>query len=138
MPLSPSFLGAPAWPGQRQAWRVIRRSGGRTLLVTNGLSDPSLEHEKPSLGFGLELALEIDEPVKNVQGNWALQLLQRVADEVAEHEQVRKAALAGLLSMEVSGKGMPKSLVSAEAGGACYSGWRRARYRATSQRLPGR
>jgi hypothetical protein len=110
----PIIPGGPAWPGHRQAWRIIHREGGRTLLVTDGLSDPFSELEQPSLGFGLELALEIDEPVKDARGNWALQLLQRVADEVAEHEWVRKAALAGLLSMEVSGKGMPVSLVTEE------------------------
>jgi hypothetical protein len=110
----PIIPGGPEWPGQRQAWRVIHREGGRTLLVTDGLSDPFSEHEQPSLGFGLELALETDEPVKDARASWALQLLQRVADEVAEHERVRKAALGGLLSMEVSGKGMPVSLVTEE------------------------
>jgi hypothetical protein len=110
----PIVPAGPAWPGQRQAWRVIRRSGGRTLLVTDGLSDPFSEHEEPSPGFGLEFALETDEPVEDVQESWALQLLQRVANEVAGHERVREAALTGLLSMEVSGQGMPTSLVTEE------------------------
>jgi len=108
----PIVPGGPAWPSQRQAWRVIHRAGRRLLLVTDGLSDPFLEHEAPSVGFGLELAIETDEPVKDVQGSWALVLLQRVANEVAEHERVREAALTGQLTMEVSGKGMPKSLVT--------------------------
>jgi nitrogen regulatory protein PII len=110
--LVPIVPGGPAWPGQRQAWRVIRRAGRRLLLVTDGLSDPFPGHAVHSVGFGLELAIETDEPVKDIQGSWALQLLHRVANEVAEHERVRKAALTGLLTMEVSGKGMPKSLVT--------------------------
>ncbi|MFY0568990.1 imm11 family protein [Archangium lansingense] len=110
----PIVSGGPEWPGQRQAWRVIHRTGRRLLLVTDGLSDPHPGHEPPSVGIGLELAIETDEPVKNVQESWALLVLQRVANEVAEHERVRKAALTGLLTMEVSGKGMPKSLVTQE------------------------
>jgi hypothetical protein len=108
----PIVPGGPAWPGHRHAWRVIHRTGRRLLLVTDGLSDPFAGHEAPSMGFGLELAIETDEPVKDVQGSWVLLVLQRVANEVAEHERVRKAALTGQLTMEVSGKGMPKSLVT--------------------------
>jgi hypothetical protein len=108
----PLVPGGPEWPGQRQAWRVIHRPGRRTLLVTDGLSDPFPGQDVPSVGFGLELALETEESVKVVEGHWTFLLLQRVADEVAEHARVRKAALTGLLTMEVSGKGMPKSLVT--------------------------
>nr|WP_245920180.1 suppressor of fused domain protein [Melittangium boletus] len=103
-----------SWPGHRQLWRVIRREEGRTLLVTHGLSDPFIEHLEPSVGFGLELALEVDAAVKDISKGWPLMLLDRVADEVAEHEHVRESVKAGLFSMEVSGKGMPKSLVTEE------------------------
>ena len=103
-----------AWPGQRQLWRVIHREGGRTLLVTHGLSDPFIERLEPSVGFGLELALETDAAVKDVTKGWPLLLLERVASEVAGHEHVREAVKAGLFSMEVSGKRIPKALVSEE------------------------
>jgi uncharacterized protein DUF1629 len=103
-----------SWPGHRQLWRVIRREAGRTLLVTHGLSDPCIERLEPSVGFGLELALEVDAAVKDISKGWPLMLLDRVADEVAEHEQVRESVKAGLFSMEVSGKGMPKTLVTEE------------------------
>jgi hypothetical protein len=66
------------------------------------------------VGFGLELALEVDAAVKDVSRGWPLLLLERVADEVAEHEQVREGAKAGLFSMEVSGKGLPRSLITEE------------------------
>jgi hypothetical protein len=110
----PIVPGGPAWPGQRQAWRVIHRAEQRVLLVTDGLSDPFPGDEAPSIGFGVELAIETDEPVTDVQGSWALLVLHRVANEVAEHERVRRAALTGFLTMEVSGKGMPKALVTQE------------------------
>jgi hypothetical protein len=111
-----------SWPGHRQLWRVIRREAGRTLLVTHGLSDPFIERLEPSVGFGLELALEVDTSVKDVSKGWPLLLLERVADEVAEHEHVREAVKAGLFSMEVSAKGMPKSLLTEEGRGAVLLG----------------
>jgi uncharacterized protein DUF1629 len=103
-----------SWPAHRRLWRVIRREGGRTLIVSHGLSDPFYERREPSVGFGLELALETDVAVKNVLKGWPLLLLERVADEVAGHEHVRERVKAGLFSMEVSGKRMPKALVTGE------------------------
>jgi hypothetical protein len=101
-----------AWPARRQVWRIIHRPGGRTLLVTDGLSDFFVDRAEPSVGFGLELALETDEPLEDAEASWPLLLLERVADEVAEHERVREKVKTGLMSMEVSGKGMPQSLVN--------------------------
>jgi hypothetical protein len=69
---------------------------------------------EPSVGFGLELALEVDAAVKDISKGWPLLLLDRAADEVAEHEHVREGLKAGLFSMEVSGKGLPKSLLTEE------------------------
>ena len=67
------------------------------------------------MGFGLELALEVDAVVKDISKGWPLMLLDRVADEVAEHEHVREGVKTGLFSLEVSGKGLPKSLVTEES-----------------------
>ncbi|HYO69610.1 MAG TPA: DUF1629 domain-containing protein [Archangium sp.] len=103
-----------SWPGHRRLWRVIRREGGRTLIVSHGLSDPFHERREPAVGFGLELALETDVAVKDVLKGWPLLLLERVADEVAGHEHVRERVKAGLFSMEVSGKRLPKALVTGE------------------------
>jgi hypothetical protein len=103
-----------SWPSQRQSWRIIHRAQGRTLLVTDGLSDPFYGRTEPSVGLGLELALETDEPLGDIRKSWALLLLQRVADEVAEHTHVRERVKAGLFSMEVSGKSMPPALLTSE------------------------
>ncbi|NVI96995.1 hypothetical protein HV824_02505 [Myxococcus sp. AM009] len=102
------------WPARRQVWRVIHRPEGRTLLVTDGLSDFFVDQVAPSVGFGLELALETNEPLGNVEKSWPLLLLERVGDEVAEHESVREKVKAGFLSMEVSGQGMPEPLLTKE------------------------
>jgi hypothetical protein len=111
--ITPIVVGG-AWPARRQVWRIIHRPGGRTLLVTDGLSDFFVDRVEPSVGFGLELALETDEPLQEAEKSWPLLLLERVADEVAEHERVRERVKTGLMSMEVSGKGMPPSLVTRE------------------------
>jgi hypothetical protein len=110
----PSVPGGPLWPGQSQAWRIIHRPEGRTLLATEGLANPFIDRDEPSAGFGLELVMETDEPMGSVAGSWQLQLLQRVGDEVAEHERVRAWLRKGLLSMEVSGENLPHALVCAE------------------------
>ncbi len=112
--LVPIAMGGPLWPGHRQAWRTIHRSGSHTLLATDGMSDPFIDRREPSAGFGLELVIETDEPVEPVAGSWPLRLLQRVADEVAEHERVQWLLLKGLMSMEVSGENMPEALVTDE------------------------
>lgn len=101
-----------AWPGHRQLWGVIRRPSGNTLLVTQGLSDPFIETLEPSVGFGLELLLEVDASVKDISKGWPLLLLGRVAETLAEQAPIREAVKGDLVSLEVSGKGLPKSLVT--------------------------
>jgi hypothetical protein len=83
-------------------------------LVTDGLSDFFVEHAQPSVGFGLELALETDAVMKDVSKAWPYLLLERVGKEVAAHEGVRQELVAGLSSLEVSGKGMPRLLLTKE------------------------
>jgi hypothetical protein len=104
-----------SWPARRQAWRLIHRAAGRTLLlVTDGLSDFFVDREELSVGFGLELALETDEPLERVAHSWQQRLLERVGGEVAEHEQVREQLKVGMMSMEVSGRNMPPEFVTPE------------------------
>jgi hypothetical protein len=107
----PIVVGGP-WPARRQVWRVIHRPEEQTLLVTDGLSDFFVAQAEPSVGFGVELALETNEPLGNVEKSWPLLLLERVGDEVAGHERVREQLKGGFMSMEVSGKGMPEPLVT--------------------------
>jgi len=82
--------------------------------VTDEMSNFFVDREEPSVGFGLELALETDEPLQDAEKSWPLVLLERIGDEVAEHERVREKVKTGFLSMEVSGKGLPEVLVTRE------------------------
>ncbi|NOK11241.1 imm11 family protein [Corallococcus exercitus] len=99
------------WPAKRQVWRVIHRPEGRTLFVTDGLSDFFVDAVEPSVGFGLELALETDEP----QAKWPVTLLERIANELVAHEHLREPARTGLLSMEVDGEHMPEPLLTKDS-----------------------
>jgi hypothetical protein len=103
------------WPGYRQDWGLIHREAGRILLVSEGLSDPFISTLEPSVGFGLELALETEPtelPLDAIEGSWPYELLERVSQEVVAHEHVREGAKTGLLLREVAGDGMPAALVS--------------------------
>jgi hypothetical protein len=105
------------WPGHRRDWGIIHREAGRLLLVSEGLSDPFIARLEPSVGFGLELALETgptELPIDAIGRSWPYILLERISKEVVAHEHVRERARQGLLVLEVEGKGMPTSLVTQE------------------------
>ena len=38
--INPALSGSPKWPALRQAFRVIKRPNGNTMIVSDGLSDP--------------------------------------------------------------------------------------------------
>ncbi|WP_223641145.1 imm11 family protein [Corallococcus sp. EGB] len=100
------------WPARSEIWRVIHRPEGRTLFVTDGLSNFFADKAEPSVGFGLELALETDEPVANVAKSWQQLLLERIANELVGHEHLREPARTGILSMEIDGERMPEPLLT--------------------------
>ncbi|NNB89680.1 hypothetical protein HJC10_27125 [Corallococcus exiguus] len=102
------------WPARSEIWRVIHRPDGRTLFVTDGLSNFFADQAEPSVGFGLELALETDESVEDVAKSWQQLLLERIANELVGHEHLREPARTGILSMEVDGERMPEPLLTKE------------------------
>ena len=107
----------PTWPGRREDWALIHRESGRTLLVSEGLSDPFIARLEPSVGFGLELVLETDRtelPPGAIEASWPFRLLARVAREVVAHDSVRERAKGGPCLLEVSGAGLPGALVTPE------------------------
>jgi hypothetical protein len=109
--------GSNELPAYRLRWRIIHRDAGSLLLVSDGLSDPFIARMEPSVGFGLELALETEPaelPLDAIGRSWPYLLLKRVSKEVVAHEHVREGSKAGLLALEVGGKGMPASLVTRE------------------------
>ncbi|GMU02331.1 hypothetical protein KH5H1_64510 [Corallococcus caeni] len=110
----PPVVGGP-WPAKSQHWIAMRRADGGMLIVTDGLSDPFNDIlDRPTAGFGLELAIETPEPLGEVWKSWPVHLLERVAYEVAEFEKLRVSLANGTLSMEVDGVGMPESLITPE------------------------
>lgn len=110
----PPVVGGP-WPAKSQHWIALRRPDGHMLIVTDGLSDPYSDIlDRPTAGFGLELAIETPEPLGEVWKSWPVHLLERVAYEVAELEKLRVTLSKGTLSMEVDGVGLPETLVTPE------------------------
>lgn len=91
--INPAFRGGPAWPGRRQAYRVIRRPGS-TILATDGLSDPFVDGGGKENGFGVELFIETSDiptefvgtegDLARINESWAFTLLLQVAELVAE------------------------------------------------------
>ncbi|RYZ16713.1 MAG: hypothetical protein EOO70_03810 [Myxococcaceae bacterium] len=111
------------WPAGSQAWRVIRRPSGNTLVVTDGLSAPFADIlDRPTTGFGFELAMETPEPLPDLEKSWLVQLLERVGNELAGHEKLRGALERGTLSMEVDGTHLPETLLTPEGRAAVLLG----------------
>jgi hypothetical protein len=109
--------GSYEFPAYRLDWAIIHRKAGCILLVSEGLSDPFIAKLEPSVGFGLELALETEGtelPLDAIEGSWPYNLLERVSKEVVAHAHVRERAKAGPLVLEVAGDGMPAALVCEE------------------------
>jgi hypothetical protein len=111
--ISPSFMGGPAWPTTRQAYRVVRRADGSVVIATDGMSDP-FDDGGDTNGFNLELFVESSDLPDDVAGktgdvaplarSWMLELLQNVAGTVAGAGGIeRQLERHGVLSMEVPG-----------------------------------
>lgn len=104
--VNPSFMGAPPWPNQRQAYRVLRR-GESVILASDGLSDPFVgTGRNDTSGYGLELWIEApglqDADFDSLKADPAFRLLEIAAQNVAGHGGV--AALLdklGGLSMAI-------------------------------------
>ncbi|RKH64735.1 imm11 family protein [Corallococcus aberystwythensis] len=114
-----------AWPRARGSARELSRPGGRSLLVTDGLSDPFVGATEPSVGFGMELALETDEPVEGLEGGpesgWQRHLLMLTANRIAEDGELRARLAQGpvLLVLDTS---IPKFLLNQHGQGAVLLG----------------
>jgi hypothetical protein len=114
--ISPGLMGGPNWPTTRQAYRMIRRANGSTILATDGLSDPFDGVEGMDVnGFEMELFIECaDLPrelaggpgdVTPLQKSWMFALLSHVAGIVANNGGIVPLLdrYGGVLSMELPG-----------------------------------
>jgi len=111
--VSPQFMGGPAWPTTRQAYRVIRAESS-VILATDGMSDPFDDTEGFGNGFELELFIETAQipetlvghtgEVDGLKRSWAFVILERVAQLVADAGGVTaQLDRYGSLSVELPG-----------------------------------
>jgi hypothetical protein len=130
--INPQFRGEPAWPGTRQAYRVIRRPRS-IIIASDGLSDPFDDVAGMGNGFEMELFIEtpdipkemagLDGNVAALGGSWAFVILKHVCAQIAEAGGIRqKLEKLDVLSMELPGvsgepallKQLPKEFISAD------------------------
>jgi len=111
--INPALMGGPRWPDLRQAFRAIR-NGGRTLVVSDGLSDPFDGQPDPNVGFGIEVLCETSDPIEgSVQNDWPFWVAYDVAQQAARHGGFRDLIdELGVLSMEIRARFGPEELAT--------------------------
>jgi hypothetical protein len=83
--INPTFMGGPAWPALRQAFKIVRRPKA-TLLASDGLADPFDDGSRPDRnGFGLEVYSIADERFDAPQASWLFGLVWAFAQQAASH-----------------------------------------------------
>lgn len=95
--LNAAALSGPKWPAIRQNFRLVRRPGGTTLLVSDGLSDPFHDvHDAGGNVNGYSLEFFIETPSNElpsdpaeVRTTWQFQLLYTVSQLAAGHGSIR-------------------------------------------------
>jgi hypothetical protein len=99
-------------PAGYQHWRIILRPENRCLLVSHFLSAPFLDTElEPSVGHGLELMLETDDPVQEANDpwrRWPVKVMVAACNTLAQSQEARASVKAGPFLLAMPGKGMPK------------------------------
>lgn len=84
--VNPMFLGAPAWPGVRQTYRVVR-TPHTVILSSDGLADPDPQVTPPAPGMGCEVYLEtralVGADLATLQGSWQFKAIESLAQNVA-------------------------------------------------------
>ncbi|MEE4316576.1 MAG: hypothetical protein V2I74_06295 [Erythrobacter sp.] len=103
--VSPEFLGAPAWPTSRQAFRVVRPE--RSLIIaSDGLSDPFVDSDSQEPGFGCEVFIECPDlagaAFEDIRGSWQFDLIETLARNVASFGGIQAPIRQyGIFSMEL-------------------------------------
>jgi len=96
----------PEWPAGA-AW-LAARHGKNACIVSDGLSDPWVERDRPETGLGLEVFIESpdagiagDVPLTKLADTWLFPMLAEVSHTLAGYPRLSERLLAGeLLSME--------------------------------------
>lgn len=96
----------PEWPAGA-AW-LAARHGKNACIISDGLSDPWVERDKPEIGLGLEVFIESpdagiagDAPLSKLADTWLFPMLAEVSHTLAGYPRLSEKLLDGeLLSME--------------------------------------
>lgn len=96
----------PEWPAGA-AWLAARHERN-ACIISDGLSDPWVERDKPETGLGLEVFIETpdagisaDAPLAKLADTWLFPLLAEVSHTLAGYAKLCEKLLAGeLLSLE--------------------------------------
>lgn len=117
--MSPEFMGAPAWPTTRQAYKIIR-TDKTVIIASDGLSDPftdCAEHEVNMNGFGSEVYIESSELVgasfDEIAKSWQFEAIEIWARNVANYGGINfSVEKYGVFSTELPVGGIPEDWVS--------------------------
>lgn len=96
----------PEWPAG-PAW-LAARHGQNACIVSDGLSDPWVERDRPETGLGLEVFIESpdsglaeDAPLGKLADTWLFPMLAEVSHTLAGYSRLSERLLNGeLLSLE--------------------------------------
>ncbi len=103
--INPMFMGKPAWPNTRQAFRVVRPPRS-LILASDGLGDPFVGTDRAEQGLGCEVYLEAPAftgaSFDALRDSWAFALVENFAANVADWGGISgPLAQYGVLSTEI-------------------------------------
>jgi hypothetical protein len=113
--VNPGLVGGPRWPSLRESWRTVRKPG-RTIVVSDGLSDPFEEDGEPNVGYGIEVLGETSDEVSGeIQAGWLFSVVYAVSQQAAAHGGFRDLIdELGVLSMEINAPSELRSWANTE------------------------
>jgi hypothetical protein len=93
--INPGLVGLPMWPNLRQSIRLIHLSDGKSLLTTDGLSDPFNEqhhYRSGKQGFELEFYIITDEKLtpETASRSWQMSILYQLGLQCAHAGNFRE------------------------------------------------
>ena len=124
--VNPMFMGAPAWPNTRQAYRVVR-TADTVIIASDGLADPQGRDGQSAPGFGCEVFIETPELVgvdfDRIQASPYFRVIELFAQNVAANQGISAVLREyGVLSMELPVGLQPGPMVGGDGAVGCLIG----------------
>jgi len=113
-------IGRDGWPGSCEAW-LCGRTPEYVIVASDGLSDPFIDENELSIGFGHEVIMACDEPISDVNfsDSWVFRAIHRLSFLAAEYGTLREIIEDyGSLSVELNHVDLPECFIGAN-GCAC-------------------